>query len=162
MGALAWLMVGGAACGRKIGDSCSTSVDCDPNNGTRTCDLSQPGGYCLIEGCDPRSCPEDSFCIRSFPEGLLPTCSDMSCPSCEGCADGDQACGDAKCASDQLCLMDSGTCVRRALEKRLCVQSCGSDGDCRGGYRCTPTGVAGVVALTLDPRSRPKYCAPAD
>ena len=34
-----------------MGDSCQTSTDCDPN-GNRVCDLSQPGGYCTILGCD--------------------------------------------------------------------------------------------------------------
>ena len=47
----------GAACKRQIGDDCKTAADCDPN-GTRACDLSQPGGYCTIQGCDETTCPE--------------------------------------------------------------------------------------------------------
>ena len=39
------------ACGKEIGDSCSTNVDC-AQDGTRDCDLSQPGGYCTVNGCD--------------------------------------------------------------------------------------------------------------
>jgi hypothetical protein len=62
----------GGACGHDIGDSCKTSVDCDPN-GTRSCDLSQPGGYCTVAGCDATTapCPDGSTCIRTFPEALL-------------------------------------------------------------------------------------------
>ena len=49
--ALGLAMLLASACGRDIGDECQTSVDCDPN-GTRACDLSQPGGYCTVLGCD--------------------------------------------------------------------------------------------------------------
>jgi len=150
-------MLATTGCGRKIGDSCTTSADCDPRSGSRTCDLSQPGGYCLIEGCDARSCPEDSHCVRFFPEMFLtgscelhPTCDREPCPT--------------GCAADEACVPGAdgtaGVCVRRALERRYCVQSCGGDGDCRGGYQCLPTSAAGVVALTLDPNAKPRFCAP--
>lgn len=142
-------ILAGGACGRKIGDSCSTSIDCDPTGATRTCDLSQPGGYCVIEGCDARSCPEDSHCVRFFPELFL----SVSCGE-----DGD-------CAADELCVpMDGGdspgVCARRSLERRFCVQSCGGDGDCRGDYQCLATGVNGVLPLTQNPASKPRFCAP--
>ena len=58
-------------CGHKIGDSCSSGADCDPSGGNRTCDISQPGGYCIIEGCDARSCPGEAVCVRFFPEQPL-------------------------------------------------------------------------------------------
>jgi hypothetical protein len=62
----------GGACGHDVGDACKSSVDCDPN-GTRSCDLSQPGGYCTVVGCDAKAapCPGGSTCIRTFPEALL-------------------------------------------------------------------------------------------
>ena len=37
--------------------SCKSSVDCDPN-GTRSCDLSQPDGYCTIAGLRRDAVPE--------------------------------------------------------------------------------------------------------
>jgi hypothetical protein len=58
------------ACSHQIGDSCMSSVDCDPS-GTRSCDLSQPGGYCTIMGCDETMCPSGATCIRTFPETLI-------------------------------------------------------------------------------------------
>lgn len=147
------LLVALGGCGHKIGDACSSSADCDPSGGTRTCDLSQPGGYCIIDGCDARSCPSDSVCARFFPaQPLLPL---------KGC---DPA-SPAACAADEICLPDNNamtaSCVRMSLERRACVESCGSDGDCRGGYVCRALGQCGNAALTQDPNARPKYCAPA-
>jgi hypothetical protein len=154
--------LGGGGCRRQIGDDCQTSVDCDPN-GTRACDLSQPGGYCTIIGCDEKSCPESSVCVRYFPEKYLvdscnPACEDIApchpadCTPPDGGADGGAGCdSDAgvvcpqecvtgvedRCSADELCL-DVGLCARRALETRGCAKSCSSDGDCRDGYECRP------------------------
>jgi hypothetical protein len=148
---LALFVAAGMACSRKIGDSCTTSTDCDPTGGTRTCDLSQPGGYCILEGCDARSCPSDSVCVRFFPDVLL--LADP--PKC------DPSLVVSGCAPDEVCL-DEGICARQSWEKRDCVQSCGSDGDCRGGYSCRPTGTcgSGSMALTLDEGAMPRYCSP--
>ena len=155
------LSLGLGACGRKIGDACSSSADCDPTSGTRTCDLSQPGGYCLLEGCDARSCPSESVCVRFFPEALLMPTSTNACnpasalPSCAP----DQFCVPISCADgDQGCM--GGICARLSWEKRDCVQSCGGNGDCRGGYTCQKTGTGGTVALTLTPGNTPSFCAP--
>jgi hypothetical protein len=152
------LLFSGMACGRNIGDSCSSSSDCDPTRGTRTCDLSQPGGYCLVEGCDARSCPSNSICIRAFPGAFLEKICSV----------------DAPCATDEICLppseqstADGGTgsayCARLSLEKRLCLQTCGSNGDCRGGYVCSAIGAAGTLALTLSAEStaQARFCEPA-
>jgi len=57
----------GVGCGHNVGDSCRVSSDCDPTGGTRICDVSQPGGYCLVEGCDEYSCPSDSASITPGP-----------------------------------------------------------------------------------------------
>lgn len=153
--AFAFALTAGA-CSRKIGDACTTSADCDPTGATRSCDLSQPGGYCVIQGCDPRSCPEDSFCVRFFPVSYSTEPCTATC-SVEPCAPG-------SCLADEECVAataDEAFCVRRALERRICVQSCGGDGDCRGGYVCRPTGQAGAVALTLNPAGNPSFCRPA-
>lgn len=163
--------LGAGGCGHKIGDSCGTSADCDPSAGTRTCDLSEPGGYCILLGCDARSCPSDSVCARFFPEPPLldttKTCVPppvSNPPLCAGVADG------ICCDADEVCLPFvpvpnpngvTGVCVRTALEKRACVASCGSNGDCRGGYECRPVSSCGAIPLTLDPTSTPQFCAPA-
>lgn len=157
--ALAAAAVLSGGCGHKIGDSCSNSADCDPSGGSRTCDLSQPGGYCIIEGCDARSCPDDSVCGRFFPDQQF-TQATLPCNPDPTVASG--------CKADEVCVRDgslnNGTgasCVRATLEKRACVQSCGSDGDCRGGYICRPFGFCGAIQLTLDPQSTFKYCVPS-
>jgi hypothetical protein len=76
------LAMGAASCGKKIGDDCQTAADCDPNGG-RICDMSQPGGYCTILGCDETTCPSDAACIRYFPVQYLtkpcnPYCEDRT------------------------------------------------------------------------------------
>jgi len=141
------------ACGSEIGDSCSTNVDC-AQDGTRDCDLSQPGGYCTVNGCDEKSCPEEAVCIRIFPyESPGAACQQ-----------------DSNCASSELCLPE-GLCVPRASERRYCERKCGSNGDCRGGYECRAAGIEGVpsnqttygsVALVANPTSSTvvKFCAP--
>ncbi len=163
----------GAGCGHNIGDGCSINTDCSPNN-DRTCDLSQPGGYCTIEGCDQSSCPSDSVCVRFFPEKFLsqpcdPACdlsshpmisADASMPT--ACRDKTPACMNPSalvCAADQLCL-PSGFCVPRADEQRLCVKTCGSNSDCRGGYECRMAGTRGSLALLSDPCATVSFCAP--
>jgi hypothetical protein len=170
------------ACSHDIGDSCKTSADCDPN-GTRACDLSQPGGYCTMVGCDEKSCPSGSACIRYFPEALLssarmciPECEDLP-PACPGggvdCLGPDGgALPDAgragcpnggatnDCAADELCL-DSGLCVKRSYETRACAKTCGSLDDCRGGqYTCRPASASGMMLLGASASADAKVCAP--
>jgi hypothetical protein len=149
LGAL--LVAGG--CARKIGDGCSTSTDCDPN-GNRICDLSQPGGYCTLDGCDDKSCPEDSICIRTFPEQYLsrpcdPKCEDVDCP--DGTRTND-------CTDDEICL-DSGVCARQAFERRYCAHACSDNGDCRGGYACRLGGTRGNMTLLTPPNPTARFCA---
>jgi hypothetical protein len=72
--------ISAASCGKKIGDDCMTAADCDPNGG-RICDISQPGGYCTVLGCDETTCPSEAACIRYFPVQYLtkpcnPYCED--------------------------------------------------------------------------------------
>lgn len=147
-----------AACGKDIGDECTTNVDCE-QNGSRDCDLSQPGGYCTMIGCDERSCPSEAVCVRVFPyESKI---SDSACST------------DANCTSDQICVPDapSGYCAPRLSERRYCVKKCGNNGDCRGGYTCHEAGVEGnqpvgntygSLALVENPNQSTvvKFCAP--
>ncbi|HEX7506118.1 MAG TPA: hypothetical protein VF550_05060 [Polyangia bacterium] len=173
------------ACGKEIGDSCSTNVDCQQDQ-TRDCDLSQPGGYCTVNGCDEKSCPSEAVCIRIFPyEISRPTCQldstlVSSCPAGTGqCLQPDSVCGctqDSDCTSDGLCVPDvpHSYCVPRTSERRYCLRSCGNDGDCRGGYLCREAGVEvkdwtpvsssyGSVALVANASTSTvvKFCSPA-
>lgn len=50
-----------AACSPGIGDSCSTNTDCGSD---RTCDKSQPGGYCTVGSCVRVGCPGDAVCVE--------------------------------------------------------------------------------------------------
>jgi hypothetical protein len=146
------------ACGHDIGDDCRSSADCDPN-GTRACDLSQPGGYCTIVGCDEKSCPSDSWCIRYFPEQYLTaTCTpaplDATGPFDEGCN------------ADELCLASErsatgGFCAKRSTETRQCAKNCSDGSDCRSGYLCRKSGEDGAVLLSTNPATPViTFCAP--
>jgi hypothetical protein len=149
-----------SGCGKDIGDSCMTGADCDPN-GTRVCDLSQPGGYCTVLGCDQSSCPSGSVCIRYFPtQFLTQTCqTDSDCCPQATAADGGASA--SACTGDELCLPGLGLCSRRTLEQRACAKGCGSNSDCRGGYDCRMTGINGALLLSTDPNATAKFCAPS-
>jgi hypothetical protein len=191
-----------ASCGKKIGDECQTAADCDPN-GTRICDISQPGGYCTILGCDETTCPSEAACIRYFPVQYLtkpcnPYCEDRTglpvppdaglsldagmsldagidagqLPVCPGIFPQDAAgqpdplsvCPHGPtndCTADEICL-DAGLCAPRSTEVRYCARTCSSNGDCRSGYTCRPTGVAGSVLLSSTPCAQTAICVPAN
>ena len=124
LAAAAALLLVTAACGEEIGDECSLSSDCSPQ-GDRICDVTSPGGYCTILGCDFDSCPEESVCVRFFSvAGSERTCE----PRAEDISED-------FCTADELCAL-SGTCVPRTAESRFCMRTCESDGDCRDGYEC--------------------------
>jgi hypothetical protein len=159
LGALATL----GACSKEIGDDCMTSIDCS-SAGDRTCDIAQPGGYCTIVGCDNTSCPSEAVCIRFFPEQFLT----------KQCCAGDANClmpplaPPPPCNADEICLavdMAPGLCAPRTEEQRQCERSCGSDGDCRSGYKCVTTNLAaGTLPYASDPAvgtPAAKFCSPA-
>jgi hypothetical protein len=54
------------ACAPLVGDSCEDSSDCGR---TMYCERSLPDGYCTLQNCDTRNCPEEGVCIR-FNEDL--------------------------------------------------------------------------------------------
>jgi hypothetical protein len=133
----------GSGCRREIGDDCRTAVDCQPN-GSRQCDSSQPGGYCTIQGCDERSCPEEAVCMRFFPgQFLTKPCNP----------------GEDNCAADEICL-EEGLCAPLSTELRFCVKSCSSADDCRDGYACRLAGTRGSQALTPNIDTVVSFCAP--
>jgi hypothetical protein len=136
-------------CGRKIGDQCREALDCNNEDNTRTCDLSQPGGYCTIDGCDEKSCPEESVCIRFFSAG------DFLSQECNP-AD------PASCAPQDVCITYSGgnRCAPRSTERRNCMLRCEDDGDCRDDYVCRPSGQSTNMALTVAPNTVVGFCVP--
>lgn len=169
------LFLGGVfgACGKQIGDGCSTSADCDPN-GQRTCDLASPGGYCVILGCDETTCPSEATCVRFFPAQFLttacnPHCEDQACaPSPDGGAADSVAptpgcpCETYRtndCTADEICL-DEGRCAPVTTERRMCMKACGSNSDCRGGYVCRLAGTEGSEKVSRDPNAVARFCAP--
>jgi hypothetical protein len=133
------------ACGRKIGDECKTQYDCNEEDDTKTCDISQPGGYCTIDGCDETSCPEEAVCVRFFPAEMFLT---------DRCEPGRTS----GCDSHELCL-DSGWCAPRASEQRRCLLRCGDGGDCREEYECRQSGALNSKAVTTVPATV-GFCAP--
>lgn len=136
------------ACGRKIGDKCRDPIDCNNEDITRTCDQSAPGGYCTVDGCDEKSCPDEAVCIRFFPnmEFLNKPCDPDAMVS--------------GCEPQELCVSypGGGRCAPRSTEKRNCVLKCDDDGDCREEYACRASGQGNSLALTPTPRQVVKYC----
>jgi hypothetical protein len=169
------LAVLSAACGMKIGDSCTIASDCSSNN-TRVCDAFSRGGYCTIQGCDFNTCPSEAVCIRFFPTvvGRSPCTDESQCASDEACTSAglcipaDSACNSqADCATDEFCTIP-GACAPRSIEQRFCMLSCSSDDDCRDGYECRTLElmkqhggqpVPDPNAPTADVPNRP-FCAP--
>lgn len=125
--ALAIALAGAAAgCGSEIGDSCSTSDDCNAGttSGGRSCDPGG-GGYCTIIGCDYGSCPDEATCVRFFTGSFQNRTCD---PQTEDLATD-------MCSADELCGLD-GHCVTRTSELRYCMRTCSDNGDCRDGFEC--------------------------
>lgn len=142
--------VASAGCGNKIGDDCRSSIDCSID-GDRSCDISQPGGYCTVVGCDTRSCPSDASCVRFFPSKFLTRPCD---PATEDS-------GSNACNADEVCL-ESGLCAPRATERRYCVAKCGGNSDCRDGYECRFVGEHGSSPLEPKDLGRTRFCAPRE
>lgn len=59
---MAALLAGLAACTQGIGDACETALRCSAS-GSRLCDMTQPGGYCTLAGCQQGSCPDEAVCV---------------------------------------------------------------------------------------------------
>ena len=83
------LGLAGSCAPPAIGDPCEDSIDCDIQ-GKRYCDLTQPKGYCTLEGCEKSTCPEDSVCVmfRPKPDRLASTWCMATCDSKSDCRDG--------------------------------------------------------------------------
>jgi hypothetical protein len=77
-----------AACAPKLGDDCNNSLECSAI-GDRYCDISQPGGYCTIQNCEPGACGDEGVCVRFKPDE--PRLSSSWCMAkCSGSCDRDK------------------------------------------------------------------------
>jgi len=65
-----------AGCLPKIGDHCTTSLDCS-QTGQRQCDITQPNGYCTYFNCEPDNCPDSAACV-AFNNSLDPACGTVN------------------------------------------------------------------------------------
>ena len=181
--------VAAAGCGKQIGDDCQTASDCSPSGG-RICDLSQPGGYCTVLGCDETTCPSEATCIRYFPAAYLTRACNPYCEDRHGLAtpDAGTAAVDAAVVTPPICpakfpgdagttsdvcpngptndctadevCLDSGMCAPRATEIRYCAKACSSNDDCRSGYICRATGTAGGFELSATSCRQTAFCSP--
>lgn len=166
------LLTFSAACSRQIGDGCTLNVECSPQ-GDRFCDLSSPGGYCTVEGCDAQSCPDGAVCVRFFSlQRGAATCDTRrtartGCTSPDCCEPGSPGC----CRLGERCLCDTagcaqGYCASETSEHRWCMHRCNSDGDCRDNYRCYATNQGGAIATPVRADAgtvevpAENYCAP--
>lgn len=181
LGCLAVVLL--SACSHKIGDGCATNVECSAL-GDRFCDLSSPGGYCTVEGCDAWSCPDDSVCVRFFSlqRGSL-RCDPSRIPRSD-CSGGAECCQAGErinsndpqspvcCRLGERCLCDDqgcthSYCASETSERRWCMRACSDNSDCRDNYQCYATNESGTIAVatrtdagTIDVPVL-HYCAPA-
>lgn len=110
-------------CSFKIGDSCGYDGNCS-TSGDRVCDRKQPGGYCLIMGCDPDGCPSEAACVAfATPCFVLP-----QNPTDAGVS------ADAGSPYDDFDV----TCEQQKPNRKrnYCLRRCRKDGDCRSQYEC--------------------------
>lgn len=87
----------------------------------RTCDRGQPGGYCLIIGCEPDGCPGEAVCVE------------FTTPCPEG-------------TDEEACEM-----IEPNRGRTYCLRHCKSDKGCRSKYTCAdPADLYGLI-VDLDP-----------
>lgn len=111
-----------AACDSEIGDSCSYDIDCSVMM-DRNCDRSQPGGYCLIIGCDPDRCPSEAVCVE------------FTTP----CPEGTSA--------------DTCAIIEPNRGRTYCLKRCSADKHCRGAYACVEPADLNATIIDIKPRS---------
>ncbi|MBN2528735.1 MAG: hypothetical protein JXR76_20260 [Deltaproteobacteria bacterium] len=118
-------------CAKEIGDSCSRDMNCSVD-GDRTCDGTQPGGYCLIITCSPDECPSEAVC------------AEFTTPSPNFEADSDSS-------------ESQGLYARMAPNRTrtYCLRKCKKDKDCRDRYHCAMGAeledeVTGLNGLIID------------
>ena len=110
-------------CTPDLGDECTLDLDCS-QQGDRLCDITQPGGYCTVFGCEPDKCPEDEGLCVAFNPQLDPACGPL----------------------------DDGRWAR--FERTFCMDACDDDGtgmvECGDNMSgCTQCGLAGQCSDEL-------------
>jgi hypothetical protein len=154
-----------AGCGAKIGDSCTTNIDCSPL-GDRFCDLASFNGYCTQADCTTTSCPDEAVCIRFFTPIDELTChtNAETIPfNRADCPEVDDRCVCDVTLQDGTCQDNNGHCAPSSSERHWCMRSCSSDSDCRDGYECRRTGTFGAEPLPAFNNglgTPAKFCAP--
>ncbi|HEX3775299.1 MAG TPA: hypothetical protein VHV51_12595 [Polyangiaceae bacterium] len=126
-----------AGCTPKIGDQCTVSTDCS-TQGDRICDITEPGGYCTVFGCEPDDCPDNALCVN-FGTTL--------------------SVGDPGSATSPGTVLSGCTVSQNnsPYQRSFCLASCESDSDCRADYKCIePETIGGVKA---DVSRSNKVCA---
>lgn len=110
-----------ASCRPKIGDDCTSSLDCSAQ-GDRLCDTSQPEGYCTIFSCEPDRCPEQASVCVGFGLALAPNCENP----------------------------DAADPSWPRFERTFCLAPCDTDDDCREGYRCAAPEERGAASIDVE------------
>jgi hypothetical protein len=84
------LALAAAGCSPEIGDSCASSFNCSAQS-SRSCDRTQPDGYCTISPCERGTCPEEATCVKFRPgkERLATTYCMRKCSEASDCRDGE-------------------------------------------------------------------------
>jgi hypothetical protein len=145
------VLVLAAACGKEIGDECSSSLDCgDGTNQALVCDTTSPGGYCTEQGCDWNTCPEEAVCVRFYAASFGNKPCDLAAEDLT----------EDRCTLDEVCTL-KGQCVPRTSEVRYCMRTCDDDAATLREHR----GADGVPAARRRARARraalrdEKFCA---
>ncbi|HEV8320386.1 MAG TPA: hypothetical protein VG389_02145 [Myxococcota bacterium] len=134
LGAALCAAAAGAGCPERIGGKCDNSLDCSSER-TRLCDISQPGGYCLIPGCEAGGsvCPHEASCVA-----FRDTAESFCLRACER---------DAQCRDGYVCCVpeaDAGIAILPLPDGG--VPANGDPGYC--------------IAADPDTGARPTGCAP--
>lgn len=107
-----------SGCTPAIGDECSNSTDCSLS-GDRVCDVSFPGGYCTVFGCDQDTCPDEAVCVEF--QFLTPRLAETSCLAfCEENGD----CRDGYACVAAADVLEEGMPLARVLDgqdRRFCL-----------------------------------------
>jgi hypothetical protein len=83
-----------AGCAPTIGDGCGSATNCSVN-GDRLCDLTQPGGACIVFDCQADGCPDNAVCVRFNPDA--PRHTVVACM--RRCGDDSNCRGEYHCSS---------------------------------------------------------------
>ncbi len=125
-------------CTPELGDKCVLSTDCSLR-GDRTCDTSQPGGYCTIRDCRPNGCPDEGACVLFEPS--VPGCGfdnrsrgRVARSYCMASCEEDADCRDGYVCTDPKASPWFGVILDDDTGKRVCILPPS------GGASSTPAG----------------------